>query len=49
LQSIRVGRVSAAGQLVATLLTEIPPNLNEQLTKLDLLKLFAQPPAWVDL
>ena len=49
LQTIRVGRVRAAGKLVATLLTEIPPNLNEQLTKLDLLKLFSQPPDWAAL
>src|SRR5205823_4019618 len=49
LQSIRVGRVSAGGKAVATLLTQIPPNLNEQLTRLDLLKLFAQPPAWAEM
>ena len=49
LQTIRVGRVRAAGKLVATLVTEIPPNLNEQLTKLDLLKLFSQPPDWPEL
>jgi transposase len=49
LQNIRVGRVRAAGKVVATLLTEIPPNLNEQLTRLHLLKLFAQPPAWAEL
>jgi transposase len=46
LQTIRVGRVRAGGQLVATLLTEIPPRLNAQLIKLDLLNLFTQPPAW---
>jgi transposase len=49
LQNIRVGTVSAAGKTVATLLTEIPPDLNAQLTKLDLLKLFAQPPSWAAL
>lgn len=49
LQSIRVGQVSAAGQPLTTLLTEIPPRLNAQLIKLNLLKLFAQPPAWVAL
>lgn len=49
LQSIRVGRVRAEGKLVATLLTDIPPKLNELLTKLALLKLFAQPPAWAQL
>ena len=46
LQTIRVGRVRAGRKLVATLLTEIPPTLNAQLIKLDLLKLFSQPPAW---
>jgi transposase len=49
LQTIRVGRVCAAGKLVAHLLTEIPPNLNAQLDKLNLLKLYAQPPAWAEL
>ena len=49
LQTIRVGQVSAGGKRVATLLTEIPPRLNAQLIKLDLLKLFAQPPAWAAL
>jgi len=49
LQSIRVGQVSAGGQRVTTLLTEIPPRLNAQLIKLNLLKLFAQPPAWAAL
>jgi transposase len=49
LQSIRVGTVRAGDQHVATLLTEIPPNLNEQLSKLNLLALFAQPPVWAEL
>lgn len=49
LQSIRVGTVRAGDKHVATLLTEIPPSLNEQLGKLDLLKLFAQPPSWARL
>ena len=49
LQSIRVGQVSAGGQRITTLLTEIPPRLNAQLIKLNLLKLFAQPPAWAAL
>ena len=49
LQSIRVGQVSVAGQPLTTLLTEIPPRLNAQLIKLNLLKLFAQPPAWATL
>lgn len=49
LQSIRVGQVSAGGRRLATLLTEIPPRLNDQLIKLHLPKLFAQPPAWAEL
>lgn len=49
LQSIRVGQVSAGGKRLTTLLTEIPPRLNAQLIKLNLLKLFAQPPAWAAL
>ena len=49
LQTIRVGQVRAGGQRIATLLTQIPPSLNAQLIKLDLLKLFAQPPAWAAL
>ena len=49
LQSIRVGTVRAGDQHVATLLTEIPPNLDGQLSKLDLLTLFAQPPVWAEL
>jgi len=49
LQNIRVGTVRAASQPIATLLTEIPPALNAQLSKLNLLKLFAQPPAWAQL
>jgi len=49
LQSIRVGTVRAGEQRVATLLTEIPQNLNEQLSKLNLLALFAKPPAWAQL
>jgi transposase len=49
LQSIRLGQVSAAGHRITTLLTEIPPRLNAQLIKLNLLKLFAQPPAWAAL
>ncbi len=49
LQSIRVGQVSAAGKRVTTLLTQIPPPLNARLIKLNVLKLFAQPPAWAAL
>jgi transposase len=49
LQNIRLGRVRVAGKRVASLVTEIPANLNEQLTKLNLLPLFAQPPRWAEL
>lgn len=49
LQSIRVGTVRAGEEHVATLLTEIPPNLNEHLSKVNLLGLFAQPPVWAEL
>jgi transposase len=49
LQSIRVGQVSAGGRPLTTLLTKIPPRLNAQLIKLNLLNLFAQPPAWAAL
>jgi len=49
LQTIRVGQVSAGGKRLTTLLTEIPARLNAQLIKLNLLKLFAQPPAWAAL
>ena len=49
LQTIRVGTVRAAGKPIATLLTEIPAAMNAQLTKLDLLKLFAKPPEWARL
>lgn len=49
LQSIRIGTIRVGDKRVATLMTEIPPDLNEQLNKLDLLKLFAQPPSWAAL
>src|SRR5207248_68929 len=49
LQTIRLGSLRVGEQRVATRMTEIPPNLNAQLNKLDLLKLFAHPPAWAAL
>ncbi len=49
LQTIRLGSLRVGEQRVATRMTEIPPKLNEQLNRLDLLKLFAQPPAWAAL
>jgi transposase len=49
LQTIRVGTVRAGNKPLAALLTEIPPSLNAQLNRLDLLKLFAHPPDWAQL
>ena len=46
LQTIRVGTVLAGTTKISTLLTKIPAELNELLIKLNLLKLFSQPPAW---
>jgi hypothetical protein len=45
LQAIRVGTLKIAGQDSKRLLTQIPPELNALLAKLDLLPLFTQPPA----
>ena len=49
LQVIRVGTLSVKGVDARRLLTEIPPELNDLLKKLDLLKLFAAPPDWATL
>lgn len=46
LQTIRVGMLSVAGNGLGRLLTQIPPELNETLNRLELLKLFSSPPAW---
>jgi transposase len=46
LQSIRVGTLRVAGQVVRRLLTQIPAELNAVLGRLGLLHLFGQPPAW---
>jgi transposase len=46
LQSIRVGTLRVAGQVVRRLLTQIPAELNAVLERLGLLHLFGQPPAW---
>jgi transposase len=48
LQAIRVGTLKIAGQDSKRLLTQIPPELNALLARLDLLPLFTQPPAWVE-
>jgi transposase len=46
LQSIRVGTLRVAGQVVRRLLTQIPAELNALLDRLGLLHLFGQPPPW---
>jgi len=43
LQTIRVGTLQLGGEDCEKLMTEVPKNLNEQLTKLGLTGLFAQP------
>jgi transposase len=48
LQAIRVGTLKIAGQDSKRLLTQIPPELNALLARLDLLPLFTQPPAWAE-
>jgi transposase len=48
LQAIRVGTLKIADQDSKRLLTQIPPQLNAVLTRLGLLSLFAQPPAWAE-
>ena len=47
LQTIRLGRLKVGDKPVATLMTDIPKELNDTLEKLGLLKLFATLPAWV--
>ncbi len=47
LQCIRVGRWQLAGKTLKTVVTRVPKDLNTTLEKLDLLPLFATPPAWV--
>jgi transposase len=44
LQTIRLGVLKLGQQVQQTLMTEIPKNLNEQLSKLGLASLFAAPP-----
>ena len=47
MQTIRVGQLQVRDHAVGRLLVHVPKNLNEVLKKLDLLRLFAQPPDWV--
>lgn len=46
LQSIRLGWLKVAGKTLKTLVTDVPKDLNGVLSKLELLPLFSQPPAW---
>jgi transposase len=48
LQSIRLGRLELGDKTFKTVVTQVPKDLNGTLSKLDLLTLFAQPPAWTD-
>ena len=47
MQTIRVGTLRVKKRLVERKMTRVPSDLNALLKKLDFLKLFAQPPAWV--
>lgn len=49
LQKIRIGALRLDGKPVARLLTEVPPALNQTLSRLDLLALFSKPPPWANL
>ena len=46
LQTIRLGRLQLDGKRFKTMVTRVPKDLNATLNKLDLLPLFAHPPAW---
>jgi hypothetical protein len=47
MQTIRVGPLRVKKHLLRRKMTHVPSALNPLLKKLDFLKLFAQPPAWV--
>ncbi len=47
LQSIRLGRLKVEGKALKTTVAEVPKDLNATLSKLGLLPLFSQPPAWM--
>lgn len=49
LQKIRIGSLRLDGKPLARLLTEVPPELNQTLGRLDLLSLFSKPPRWANL
>ena len=46
LQTIRLGRLEVNGQSLKIKVTRVPKDLNAVLSKLGLLELFTQPPAW---
>jgi transposase len=46
LQTIRLGRLELDGKRFKTMVTRVPKDLNTTLNKLELLPLFAHPPAW---
>ena len=46
LQTIRLGRLEVKGQRLKIKVTRVPRDLNAILSKLGLLELFTQPPAW---
>jgi hypothetical protein len=45
LQTIRVGTLQMGNKICEQLMTEVPKDLNAQLTKLGLAELFAAPPS----
>ena len=48
LQSIRLGRLELGDKTYKMMVTQVPKDLNDTLAKLDLLTLFAKPPAWTE-
>ncbi len=46
LQTIRLGRLEVEGKSLKIKVTRVPKELNVTLSKLGLLELFTQPPAW---
>jgi hypothetical protein len=48
LQSIRLGQLELGDKTFKTMVTQAPKDLNDTLAKLDLLTLFAKPPAWTE-
>jgi transposase len=48
LQSIRLGRLQLGPKTFKMMVTQVPKDLNARLARLDLLPLFAKPPAWTE-